>query len=93
MFKKKKKKRKRTAAVEMNNCFHCQFEFDVRWKVGCHLHLSQAVEAEEGMSAYPCDAVALGNLAVAQRSGSASVSRLTRAGKQITLETSHTSRK
>lgn len=65
-----------------------QFEFDVWWKVKCHLHLSQAVEGEEGMSLYQCDTVALGNLTVAQRNCSTSVNRLTRAWKQITLETS-----
>ena len=47
------------------------------------------MEGEEGMSLYLCDAVALGDLAVAQRNGSTSVNRLTGAGKQITLEMSH----
>lgn len=60
----------------------------MRRKVKCHLHLSQAVEGEEGMSPYQCDAVALGDLTVAQRRGSTSVNRLTRAGKQITPEMS-----
>lgn len=55
-----------------------QSEFDVWWKVKCYLHLSQAVEGKEGMSLYLCDAVALGNLTVAQRNGSTSVNRLTR---------------
>lgn len=62
--------------------FTARFKFDVRWKVKCHLHLSQAVEGEEGMSLDLCDTVALGNLTAAQRS----VNRLTRAVKQITLK-------
>lgn len=43
-----------------------QLEFDVLRNVKCHLHFSQVVEGEEGMSLYPCDAVALGDLSVAQ---------------------------
>lgn len=58
------------------------------WKVKCHLHLGQAVEGEEGVSIYPCDVVALGDLSVAQRRGSASVNRLLRACKQMTPEMS-----
>lgn len=44
-----------------------QLELDVWRKVKCHLHLSQAVEGEEGMSPDACDAVALGDLTVTQR--------------------------
>lgn len=63
-----------------------QRDCDMCWEVECHLHLSQAVEGEEGTSPYPCDAVALGNLTVAQRRGCASVGRL------IALKTFHISR-
>lgn len=41
----------------------------MRWEVTCHLHLRQAAQREEGASPYPRDAVALGDLAAAQRPG------------------------
>lgn len=78
---------KHIPAVQMNNCLHCVWI----WRVAegeCRLHLRQAVEGEEGMSLYLCDAVALGNLTVTQRNGSTSVNRLTRVCKQMTLEIS-----
>lgn len=71
----------------MHNCFHRVWMWCV---VGgkCCLHLRQAVEGEEGMSLYLCDAVTPGNLTVTKRNGSTSVNRLTRNCKQITLEMS-----
>lgn len=41
------------------------FEWDMWWSVKCDLHLCQAVEGEEGVCLYMCDAVALGDLTVA----------------------------
>lgn len=43
------------------------FEWDMWRRVKCDLHLCQAVEGEEGVCLYMCDAVALGDLAVAKR--------------------------
>lgn len=69
----------------MNNCFHRVWI----WRVvegTCHLHFSQAVQGEEGMSLDLCDAVALRNLTVPQRNVSTSINRLTKEDEQITLK-------
>ena len=84
---KLKRNAKHIPAVQMNNCF--QFAAcDVTCNGRCRLHLSQAVEGEERVSPYLRDAVALGNLTVAQRNGSTSITRLTRGCKQMTHEMS-----
>lgn len=71
---------KHIPAVQMNNCFHRVWMWRVVEGV-CHLHFSQAVEGEESMSLYLCDAVALRNLTVPQRNGATSINRLTRQGE------------
>lgn len=58
-----------------------QRERDIREEVTCHLHLRQAAQREEGAPPDPRDAVALGDLAAAQRHRPQSS-----AGRLITLK-------